>query len=175
MLIRPATEADAEPIRAIYNHSVETSIVTFDLVPRTAEAQRTWLTQRSGAHTVLVAEIDHQIAGFASLSQYRDRPAYATSVEDSVYIDERFQGQGVGKELLAELISAASAHGFHAMFARIVGGHAASKALHESYGFEQVGYEREVGRKFGRWLDVIVMQRMLGGGSPQGGCSSPRG
>jgi phosphinothricin acetyltransferase len=96
------------------------------------------------------------------LSPYRDRPAYSTTVEDSVYVAPGHQGEGVGRSLLTELVSLATAHGFHSMMARIVGGHEASIALHRSVGFEVVGTEREVGRKFGRWLDVVLMQRLLG-------------
>jgi phosphinothricin acetyltransferase len=99
--------------------------------------------------------------GFGSLSSYRDRPAYSTTVEDSVYVRRDRQGQGVGRVLLEELVRLASGHGFHAVIARIVGGHEASIALHRACGFEPVGIEREVGRKFGRWLDVAVMQRLL--------------
>jgi phosphinothricin acetyltransferase len=124
--------------------------------------QQRWIEDRAGAHAVLVAEEAGRVAGFASLSPYRDRPAYATSVEDSVYVHADFQGAGVGRLLLAELIEVATVHGFHAMFARIAGGDvSASQRLHESLGFEVVGTEREVGRKFGRWLDVVVMERLL--------------
>ena len=156
-----ATAADAEAIRTIYNVEVTTSTVTFDLVPRSLDDQIAWLTERSGAHTVLVAELGQTVVGFASLSPYRDRPAYRTTVEDSVYISRDHQGQGVGKRLLAELVATAQSHGFHAIMARIVGGHEQSIALHRSVGFEVVGTEREVGRKFGRWLDVVSMQRLL--------------
>jgi phosphinothricin acetyltransferase len=161
VIARLATIDDAEATRAIYNVEVTESTVTFDLVPRTLEEQRAWLTARSGAHAVLVAEEAGEVIGFASVSPYRDRPAYSTSVEDSVYVRRDQQGKGVGKHLLAELIAVATSHGFHTMVARIVGGHDASIALHQSLGFEVVGTEREVGRKFGRWLDVLVMQRML--------------
>ncbi len=101
------------------------------------------------------------MVGFGSLSPWRDRPAYSTSVEDSLYVRDDQRGQGVGRALLADLLERASAHGFHAVFARIVGGHQASIALHEALGFEVAGVEREVGRKFGRWLDVVVMERLL--------------
>lgn len=161
MLARLATIDDAEATRAIYNVEVTESTVTFDLVPRTVEEQRGWLTARSGAHAVLVAEDGGDVIGFASFSPYRDRPAYSTSVEDSVYVRRDQQGKGVGKLLLGELVALATSHGFHTMMARIVGGHDASIALHRSLGFEVVGTEREVGRKFGRWLDVLVMQRLL--------------
>jgi phosphinothricin acetyltransferase len=161
MDLRPATLDDAEAIRSIYNVEVTTSTVTFDLVPRTLEDQRSWQTARSGAHAVVVAEIDGEVAGFGSLSPWRDRPAYSTTVEDSVYVDRAHRGGGVGKALLARLLETATAHGFHACMARIVGGHEASIALHEACGFEVVGTEREVGRKFNRWLDVVLMERML--------------
>jgi phosphinothricin acetyltransferase len=111
---------------------------------------------------VLVAEEDaDDVVGFASLSPYKDRPAYSTTVEDSVYVRRDQQGKGVGRLLLAELVSVATRHGFHAVMARIVGGHEASIRLHAGLGFERVGTEREVGRKFGRWLDVDIMQRLL--------------
>ncbi len=162
MQVRLATLEDAEAIRSIYNVEVTGSTVTFDLVPRTLEEQRNWLTARSGAHAVLVATDDAgETVGFASLSPYRDRPAYATTVEDSVYVHEDHRGRGVGRLLLSELVAVASVHGFHAVMARIVGGHDASIALHRDIVFEIVGTEREVGRKFGRWLDVVLMQRLL--------------
>jgi phosphinothricin acetyltransferase len=160
--VRRAVDADAEAIRSIYNPEVLESTVTFDLVPRSLEEQREWLRARSGAHAVLVAvEADDEVVGFGSLSPYKDRAAYSTTVEDSVYVRRDQQGQGVGRLLLAELVGVATAHGFHTVMARIVGGHDASIRLHAGLGFEIVGTEREVGRKFGRWLDVVVMQRLL--------------
>jgi len=159
--LRLARPEDAEATREIYNTEVTGSTVTFDLVPRSIDEQLAWLDQRSGAMAVVVAEIDGQVVGFASLSPYRDRPAYATTVEDSVYVHADFRGRGVARALLAEILDIAVARGFHAVMARIVGGHDASISLHTSLGFEIVGTEREVGRKFGKWLDVVIMQRML--------------
>jgi L-amino acid N-acyltransferase YncA len=165
MRTRLATIDDAETIREIYNREVETSTVTFDLVPRSLTQQRGWLSARTGAFAVVVAEVETDdglvVTGFGSLSPYRDRPAYTTSVEDSVYVHRGHQGKGVGKLLLAELLRVATAHGFHAVFARVVGSHEASIGLHRALGFEIVGTEREVGRKFGQWLDVVVMERLL--------------
>jgi L-amino acid N-acyltransferase len=160
--LRSARSDDAEAIRAIYNLEVTTSTVTFDLEPRSLDDQRAWLAARSGAYSAVVAvDEDDEVVGFGSLSKYKDRPAYATSVEDSVYVRRDQQGKGVGRLLLAELLDTATKSGFHAVFGRIVGGHDASISLHASLGFEQVGVEREVGRKFGRWLDVVIMERLL--------------
>jgi phosphinothricin acetyltransferase len=160
--IRLAERRDAEAIRTIYNREVTQSTVTFDMVPRTLDEQVQWVDEHAGGHPAVVAETDDGIVvGFGSLSPYRPRPAYATTVEDSVYVDPAHQGHGVGKGLLGELVRLAADHGFHSVVARIVGGHEASIALHAACGFEPVGVEREVGRKFGRWLDVVVMQRML--------------
>ncbi len=161
MNVRLAVASDAEAIRRIYNHEVEHSTHTFDLVPRSLEEQEEWLAARDGALGVVVAEVGGGVRGFASLSEYRARAAYRTSVESSVYVDVEWRGQGLGRRLLEELIVLAAARGFHTMIARIVGGHEASIRLHESLGFSVVGTEREIGRKFGGWLDVVVMQRML--------------
>ena len=152
---------DAPALRRIYNHEVEHSTVTFDLVPRTLEEQQRWITERDGAHGVVVAEIDGEVVGFAALSPFRPRAAYRTTVENSVYVDESARGSGVGRALLEELIRLATARGFHTIIAHVVGGHDASIALHHACGFRGVGTEREVGRKFGRWLDVVLMERLL--------------
>jgi L-amino acid N-acyltransferase len=159
--VRAATPEDAEAMRTIYNVEVQTSTATFDLVPRSLPDQRAWIAARSGAHSAVVAVEGGEVVGFASLSPWRDRPAYATSVEDSVYVRRDQHGKGVGRLLLGTVVDAARASGFHAVFARIEAGGEASIGLHAALGFEQVGIEREVGRKFGRWLDVVVMERLL--------------
>lgn len=161
MELRLATLDDADGIREIYNLEVTTSTVTFDLVPRSPEDQRAWQAERSGARAVIVAVADGTVCGFGSLSPWRDRPAYATTVEDSVYVHRDHHGQGIGRALLTKLVATATAHGFHACMARIVGGHEASIALHAACEFEVVGTEREVGRKFNQWLDVVLMERLL--------------
>jgi L-amino acid N-acyltransferase YncA len=162
MEVRRARVADAEAIGAIYNAEITGSTVTFDLVPRTPAENRAWIEEHQGAHPAVVAVEGGVVAGFGSLSPFRERPAYATTVEDSVYVDPAFRGRGVGRLLLAELVALATHHGFHTVLARISGDNAASIALHAGQGFALVGVEREVGRKFGQWLDVTVMQRMLG-------------
>ena len=146
---------------AIYNVEVENHTSTFDLVPRTPDDQRRWISDRSGAFSAVVASIDDEVVGFASLSPYKERAAYRTTVEDSVYVHRDHQGRGLGRALMSELIDTARDRGFHAMMARIIGDQAASIGLHKALGFEIVGREREVGRKFGRWLDVVLMERLL--------------
>lgn len=162
MQVRPAELADAEAIAAIYNVEVLESTATFDLTPRSLEEQRTWQIERSGAHAVLVAVDERStIAGFASLSPFRSRPAYSTTVESSVYVATTHRRQGIARLLMTDLIATAQSHGFHSIIARISDSQNASRELHEAMGFELVGVEREVGRKFGRWLDVSVMQVLL--------------
>jgi L-amino acid N-acyltransferase len=160
--IRLAEPRDAEAIRAIYNLEVRESTVTFDLVPRTLEDQLAWLAEHSGGRPAVVAvDDDGDVMGFGSLTPYKERPAYAPTVEDSVYVHRERRGSGVGRLVLAELVRLAEQYGYHSVVARIVGGHDASISLHAAHGFELVGVEREVGRKLGRWLDVVVMQKML--------------
>lgn len=159
--IRPAKGTDAEALRTIYNREVLESTVTLDLVPRTLTEQQQWIKDRSGGLVALVATIDDTVVGFASLSFYRDRPGYRTSVENSVYVHHDHMRRGVGSTLLGELIDTAQSHGFHSMFARIVGPQPASVALHENHGFSLIGIEREVARKFNQWHDVALMQRLL--------------
>ena len=160
--IRLAVATDAPAIRAIYNDAVERSTATFDLVPRSLEEQRAWLAARSGAFAAIVGVADAgEVVGFASLSPYKERAAYRTTVEDSIYVRGDQQGRGVGKHLLGQLLEVADASGFHAVMARIEASGVASRALHAACGFELVGIEREVGRKFNRWLSVAVMQKLL--------------
>jgi len=160
--LRAAQVSDAEAIAIIYNYEVETSTATFDLVPRSIEAQREWITARSGAFSALVADDSAAgVIGFAALSTYRDRAGYRTTVENSVYVHRDHQRRGVGRLLLGALLEVARDSGFHTVIARIDSQSSGSLALHESLGFVVVGVERQIGRKFGRWLDSVIMQKML--------------
>ena len=160
--LRLAGPADNESIRAIYNEVVVATTLVFDIVPRSAAEQGRWLEEHSGPHPAVVAVDDQEtVIGFGSLSPYRPRPAYATTVEDSVYVDGARRGQGVGRAILSGLVETARDHGFHAVIGRIVGHNEASIALHRSCGFFLVGVEKEVGRKFNTWLDVVEMQCLL--------------
>ncbi|MFM8856435.1 MAG: N-acetyltransferase family protein [Actinomycetota bacterium] len=160
--IRSATLLDAEAIRQIYNEEVENSTATMDLVPRTLDEQRQWQIERSGAFTTLVAvDRSGSILGFAALSPYKERAAYRPTVEDSVYVHDSYVGRGIGKALLTAVVEAAAESGFHSVIARISSSGEASQALHRACGFREIGREIEVARKFNRWIDVVVMQRML--------------
>ena len=165
MTLRLASLGDAEQIRQIYNHEVSNTVATFDLVPRSLEDQQRWIADRNGAFAAIVAvdaaDERGDVVGFGSLSPYKERAAYRTSVEDSVYVRRDRGGQGIGKLVLSELLRIGAASGFHAVFARISASSDASIGLHRSCGFELVGIEREVGRKFNRWLDVALMQKLL--------------
>jgi len=164
MRIRLVEPGDAEATRAIYNVEVLESTVTFDIAPRTLADQQQWIDEHAGGHPAIVAvdgDGDGTVLGFASLSPFKPRAAYAPTVEDSVYVHRDGRGRGIGELLLREILALGTDHGFHSVIGRIVGGHEASIALHRKCGFEEVGCEREVGRKFGRWLDVVLMQRML--------------
>jgi phosphinothricin acetyltransferase len=165
VIVRLAADADAGAIAEIYNHEVTHTVSTFDLVPRTVDEQRAWLAARSGAFAALVAvertPEGEVVLGFAALSPYKERAAYRTTVEDSVYVRRDRAGEGIGRLLLARLLDEARGAGFHAVMARIEASGTASLRLHESCGFTTVGIEREVGRKFNRWLDVAVLQYLV--------------
>jgi L-amino acid N-acyltransferase YncA len=163
--LRLATTADAEQIRAIYNHEVMHTTATFDLVPRSLPEQEAWLAARTGAFATIVGvdpdDEQGEVVGFAALSPYKERAAYRTSVEDSIYVRRDRGGEGIGTLLLSELLQIAAASGFHAVFARINATSDGSIALHRKLGFDLVGVEREVGRKFSRWHDVALMQYLI--------------
>jgi phosphinothricin acetyltransferase len=163
---------DAAALAGIYNLEVAEPSVTFDLVARSPEDQARWIHQHRGAHPALVCVGDDPelgspgargevVLGFASLSPFRDRPAYATTVEESVYVHRSARGRGVGTLLLTDLVALAREGGFHSVVARVVGKNEGSIRLHEACGFTLVGVEREVGRKQGRWLDVVELQVLL--------------
>ncbi len=161
MEIRPAIPDDLDQITEIYNEAVSSSLVTFDIIARDRETQQKWFESHRGIYTAIVATDDQMILGFGSLSPYRDRAAYRTTVEDSIYVRGTSRRSGVGKKIMESLIDGAHAAGFHAMIARMYAGNESSIKLHKSLGFEQVGIEREVGRKFGKWLDVVVMELLI--------------
>jgi L-amino acid N-acyltransferase YncA len=162
LTLRTAEARDAEAIAEIYNHEVTHGVSTFDLTLRSVEEQRAWISARSGAFSVIVADdMLLDVVGFAALSTYRDRAGYRTTVENSIYVRRDQHRRGIGKLLLARLLEVARDSGFHTVIARIESTSVGSLALHESLGFTLVGTERQIGRKHGRWLDSAIMQKML--------------
>ncbi|HTP56046.1 MAG TPA: GNAT family N-acetyltransferase [Thermoplasmata archaeon] len=157
--MRPATARDVPAITAIYNDAVRTTTATFDLEPRSLAAGRGWFRSHGRRHPVLVAVRDGVIVGWASLSPWSDRPAYDRTAEVSVYVDAGARGRGIGRRLLARLVREGGRRGLHTLLARVADGNAVSLRLHTSLGFVRIGVMREVGTKFGRLLDVHLLQR----------------
>jgi L-amino acid N-acyltransferase YncA len=162
--VRPATGSDLGAINEIYNDAVLTTVATFDMEPKTMDERRAWFAAHGPRHPVLVAERDGRVVGWASLSRWHERAAYADSVEVSVYVEALERGRGTGRRLLEEIGEAGRRAGLHAVLALIVGDNAVSIHLHESLGFDRVGLLKEVGRKFGRLLDVLIMEKIYGDG-----------
>jgi phosphinothricin acetyltransferase len=180
MLIRPAQPADIPAITRIYADAVEHGTASFELSPPD-EAEMTARMRHvlDGEFPYLAAEIDGKFAGYAYAALYRTRPAYRFTVEDSVYVAPDMHGRGIGRALLSALIEASTTRGFRQMIA-IIGDSAqtASIALHAALGFAPIGTFPNIGFKFGRWLDTVLMQRPLGPGSttpPQDRDIRPRG
>lgn len=162
--IRPAVPGDAAALAALYAPHVLGGTATFETEPPDAAEMAARLARVTGAGWPwLVAEIGGVPAGYAYLTQFRDRAAYRHSGETSIYLDAGFHRQGVGRALMEALVEAARAADFRQLFA-VIGdsGNAASIGLHQAMGFEHAGLLRAAGFKFGRWLDVVYMQRSLG-------------
>ena len=162
LTIREATNDDAQAIRTIYNHEVENETSTMDLVPRTLEVQQEWIAARSGAFCAVVAvDSAGAVLGFGALSEYKDRTGYRTTVENSVYVRRDVARRGIGRQILNHLLAVATISGFHSVIARIESTSTASRDLHSECGYKLVGVEQQVARKFGKWLDITVMQKIL--------------
>ena len=159
---RPYRSADAPAITAIYAHYVLTSVVTFDLEPPgEAVIAAKYAAIAELGHPLFVAEAAGEVIGYAYASTFRPRPAYRFTCEDSVYLHPGHTGRGLGSRMLEKLIGDARAGGFHQMVAVITGGTGNSIALHRRFGFDLLGTFPRLGYKFGRWLDVVHMQREL--------------
>jgi len=161
VLIRDATSEDLDTIRSIYNHYVATSTCTFQIEPETAEQCRAWFATHDTLYPVLVAQADAGVVAWAALSPWNPRCGYARTVEASVYVDAACHRRGLGRLLLAALLERARAAGHHTVIGMTCTESVGSIRLQEQLGFQPVGTLRQVGYKFGRWLDVVIMQRML--------------
>ena len=163
MIVRDAAEADLEGIRAIYNDAVLNTTAIWSEVLVDLDNRREWWRERIGrGYPVLVATEGDQIWGYASFADWRAWDGYRHTVEHSVYVCGDRRRHGIGHALMVPLIARAQGLGKHVMVAGIEGGNAASIALHERLGFQPAGRLEEVGTKFGRWLDLVFMQRILG-------------
>lgn len=163
--VRDARPGDLAAIFDIYNHEVLHGTATFDTEPRVAGRDDGWLTDRDNhRHPVLVASVDDQVVGWASLSAWSTRGAYARTAEASVYVHADHRGRGVGELLLGALIERAQNTGLGVILARIAEANAPSVALFERFGFTHIGTQRRCGEKFGRILDVELMDLHLDGG-----------
>lgn len=161
--VRPATRGDCPAILAIYNEAVLTTTATYDVAPQSLAERQAWFeAHESSGHAVFVAETAAgEVAGWSSLNPHHHCRGYRFTAENSVYVAAAHRGRGVGALLLAPLIEAARARGLHVILAVVDAANAASLRLHEKFGFERAGCFREAGRKFGRWLDVLYLQRTL--------------
>jgi len=160
--IRLATENDIVAINDIYNYYVHHSTCTYQLEPEPLEGRRAWFAAHpANKYPVTVAEHNGQVIGWGSLSKFRDRAAYDGSVEASVYIHHDYHRRGLGRALLLDLIERAKQLGYHTLLGGASADQTASVALQESLGFQHVAHFREVGNKFGQWLDVVFLQLML--------------
>jgi len=160
--LRLATAADLVAINEIYNHYVLHSTCTYQDEPTTPGEREEWFASHGPDLPVTVAVKDGQIVGWASLSRFHRRSAYRNTIENSVYVRPELHGQGIGSMLLADSIERARKCGHHTILALIDMDQKASIQLHVKFGFKQVAHLREVGFKFGRWLDVVYLQLMLG-------------
>jgi L-amino acid N-acyltransferase YncA len=158
MLIRDAVEADLDAILAIHNEAIlRSSAIWVEETVDRAERERWFADLKRGGRPVFVAEVDGVIAGFASYSQWRPRPGYRHTMEDSVYLADTHHRRGIGRALVTKLIEHAKAAGHHVMLADIESGNTASIALHKSLGFADAGQLNEIGTKFDRWLSLTIL------------------
>jgi phosphinothricin acetyltransferase len=161
IIIRKAELADLAAMTEIYNEAILTSTATFDTEPKTLEERLSWFQSHDNRHPILVAVADEQVVGWVSLSSWSERSGYADTAETSFYVRSGYRGQGIGRKLKQAILEEAQRLKFHTIIARVAGGSDVSLHLNESFGFVHIGTMKEVGRKFGRYLDVHILQKML--------------
>ncbi|MBK7388757.1 MAG: N-acetyltransferase [Bacteroidia bacterium] len=159
--IRPATANDILRITDIYNDAILNTTATFDTETKTVEERMQWFLNHDEKHPVIVAEINSQVIGFASLSKWSDRCAYDGTAEVSVYIDRNHRGKGVGKRMVEVIALEGERAGLTNLISRITEGNLSSIHIHEQLGFEHIGVMKKAGKKFDRFLDVHLMQKLI--------------
>jgi L-amino acid N-acyltransferase YncA len=160
-VIRRAKLIDAARIAEIYNEAILTTTATFDTETKTVEDRETWLQSHGERHPVLVALVNGVVVGWVSLTKWSERPAYDDTAETSFYVDFTYRGRGIGRRMKQCVIEEARRLGFHSLIARVAEGSDASMHLNVTEGFVLVGTLKQVGRKFGKLLDVHILQKML--------------
>jgi phosphinothricin acetyltransferase len=160
LTIRAASIKDIDEITKIYNEAIKKTVATFDTEEKTIVERKKWFKEHGKNNPLIVAEEDNIIFGWAALSKYSTRCAYSDTAEISLYVKEEFQNKGIGKKLMEKIIKEGKQAGLHVIIARITEGNKKSIYLHKSVGFEHVGIMKEVGRKFGKKLDVYLMQKI---------------
>lgn len=161
MNIRDARIEDLPALLDIYNDAIRNLTATFDLVEQTLEERKIWFKKYGGNYPLIVAEFDGEIAGYCGLSPYNSKEAYAKTVEVSIYLSDKYRGNGIGLTLMKEIIQRARELQFHTIIAGITEGNDASVKLHEKFGYEYAGRLKEVGFKFEQWQHVLYYQLIL--------------
>ncbi|MDR2973834.1 MAG: GNAT family N-acetyltransferase [Propionibacteriaceae bacterium] len=160
--IRYAVAADQPVLQAIFNHEVAHSTSSWEWLPLSNEDWRGWFREHTRDDRVLlVAEVDGHVAGFAAYGSFRTKAGYASTVEDSIFLEEGYRGHGLGTRLLRQLVAEAKLRGVHSMVAAVTGDNTASIHLHQSVGFREAGRLPQIGHKFGRWMDLVLLQIIL--------------
>lgn len=160
-LVREVRLDDAPSIAHIYNRYVIETTVSFEFEPISVEEMRRRIEDIASSHPYFVCESDGQVCGYCYAHQWKERKGYRHTMETTLYVADEYRRKGVGSQLLARLIEACRTKGYHALIACITGGNEASIAIHSKFGFEKVSRFRQVGRKFGKWIDVVDMELLL--------------
>ncbi|PLR94691.1 GNAT family N-acetyltransferase [Bacillus sp. T33-2] len=161
VLIRDAVIHDLPAMLDIYNDAIRNTTATFDLEEQSLEQRELWFRKYGGKYPLIVAEAEGEVAGYCSLSPFRDKEAYARTTELSVYISEHHRGKGIGASLMKEILHRAAQLQYHTIIGGITDGNEASVRLHEKFGFEFIGRFKQVGYKFNQWQDVSFYQLIL--------------
>ena len=159
--IRKAKIEDLPGITSIYNDAIKNTVATFDTKTKTLEEKKVWFDGHGSKNPIIIAEENRNIVGWAALSKWSNKDAYSNTAEISVYVKDSFKKKGVGKKLIQEILKEGKKVDLHLIIARITNDNQVSVHLHESVGFKQIGVMKECGYKFGKWLDVILLQKLL--------------